>query len=930
MKKKNVLILSLVALSLIGCDQNSNTNSNENKTSDKVVDSSTKKDTTNSSKKDDTTKKDSTSKDTTSKDGDDDDDSLWPSEIKKVMKKYFDMVLPYVEISSRPSNLKNKYTYSSNTLTIMGDVVSGDISDKLNSGKDTYTSAGFDASVENNKMTATNKAGDITVIFYSDDGILTFKAVYTETFNPEVRDSWDDDLISELNSKYHNHASDIPYVYLGAKNVTYNLGSESGSIIGNIWDDSIIDLAKTAFEERNKTITNDANKWNTEIKTTNKLSTLIANITLEDGCKIKIYVERNRTSMTKINPRMRIIYNEPFTIPTGDDAKWTDDIKLVFENNFDKHYVPYFYCGSLNPTINDSTTTSITITANENSWDSRVIALAEAAFADENSTITNEENKWKVTKSGSTANKNYKLVAKRTYDDNCSIEVTVENWGYDINKPEIHMNYTPGYKAPTGEYAKWSETVTDAFLDHLNNNTIPYVYLNTTSEDVKWNDQSSKLTITGGTYNVNVLSYADTAFKADSSWTGSIQTLTERDDEGTYSWTGYRAEKILNSSTGEKLTVIVTGSELHTNDNSISGNCKMDIIYSKPYSIPTGDDASWSDDISTFIYNHLGGHTIPFVYLNYKTLQTDYDDNYIKLTGGLWNSIILNQQLDDWNTTVSDDKLTGNKTFDDNCTLNLTVYENDQGLAELRVDFIEGFDTTLDSWSKNIETQMKSCLNNNVLDFINLGTPVPEVETNVSNHNFTLTTHIWNDSIINSAKSFATEENGWTLLENVSASYANRIDAFKFNSDGSILYFNLYKTRSGTTLNIYYYESEDLTSYTKDSWTDSETAYLNSLSNNHADDIPYLYMGEGEYSQKSGTSSYLEGSSSSLVSMFKYVSKLKQSGYTITSFNAFSYCCNIEATKTESDGTTITIETYTPNSTKLTQLFVSCTTNSNI
>ena len=960
MKKRNIVLLSLISLSLVGCGETSNTvtnsvNQNSVVSTKNNTDSSTKKDTAD--KGNTGVKSDTTNPDTTS-----DTDSIysktkWTKDLVDMMLKYLDnTLLPYVDLKPTSSKFL-KYSWSSETftLTIMSNCTKL-TDDMLNTAKNTYEENNWKAEIktittesqndddetittESKNMVATNQEEDITVTFGLVDDILTLTAVYDEAFDASSADAWDEtDMIPGMNTKLGNHAADIPYVYLGTVNPTWAIDEDGYfAIIGGKWNDKVYSLAKKAFKAENQKLSGTGHTWsyNTDYG-------FEASINLADGCSIKITIEKYSVNANIDLARMIISYKPVFVNQTS--GSWTGDMALSIQDNFDGHEIPWFYCGSENITKDLNSTTKCTFYADVNTWNDKIFDNVENAIDDANNKISDASLQWSYNRTTDTVNYGGEVViCQRDCGDGCNLKFTVCNNGVDYggDKAKITVTFSPRYSIPTG--FAWSSDVTTMMNTYLGTSDIPYVYLgkkntvkngnDTTYTDgatATWNAKTTTLTIEGGSYYSSVINGANSAFTSDKGWTGSITTGTETNSGVTYSY--YQAEKVLDSTTNTKLIVTVDGQYHGSNydTNYTNGNCIMKIKLSAPYTAPTGDKANWNnyndpdnsnEKINDLMEKYLDGHTIPFIYLNSSEVTSTFskEDRTFYIYGGEWDNNILTDAnsvftSNGWaDVTLNTSSVNATYTESDNCKLTVNVYKNTDGFAEISI-LIDFAFKTVTEWSTKAQDAFTNTLKHQ-LPLLQLGSNNPDVLEYDNFKTLRLQTYTWSDTLISDAQA-ALNNDGWTTMIDTEKGWTDPstntkyyyLDAYKEFDDGYI-YLHINRNSYGCYLEATF--SAKPASKTKNSWTSNELTYINSLTKNNADLVPYLYMGEGDTSGEYETSSYysgLVGTDLDVCSIIEYADKLKNLGYEILSlYVSVDSADYLHAKHTDNDGNIIDI-----------------------
>ena len=916
MKKTKILLLPLIALSIVGCSKTSNSNSTSSSKSEAPISqNSTKPTSTNQTTdaKDTGTTTDSTGgntgtgslttdtttpSDSVSVDENTYENTRWPKNVKDTMNENLNgTILPFADLGkSNPT-----CTFTSNTLEILGANV--DMTEtRLNEAQDNYEKAGYTVTINGTTMTATNTEKGLTVTYFKDSdpdfGVLTLTCVYKEPFDiNNATGVWDSDLVTDLNSYIGNHADYIPYVYLGKTHPTYTWAKSTNTytITGGNWDDSIIANAETAFETANSSIQNSEDQWDFDEGTNSYGKTLTCTITCMDKCKLVVSIATPSTTLATRTAKMTIKYTEAFDPDAVTNKAWPTEMQNDADTYMDGHLIPYFYIGKANPSYSYvSSTRTMTLTGGV--WNDQVLSLAKIAFKNENATISNTKYQWTLSSSGES------LTAEISYMDGCGLTVILSKSSSNI---KLTVKYTQGYVAPDG-YDEWASDIKTLFSTNLGSeDAVPYVYLNTalaknSVNTATWTATTSTLLITGGTWYDAVLNGAYGVF-TKKGWTASIEPRSG------YQVDSMIASKVIDATTGKKIVVtIYNSSDSTTSTTHVStGLCRMQVVYYN-YEVPTGEDAKWTSDEEAHIKKYLSNHTIPYIYLNTKniTMTKAGSNGYFAFTGGLWNDLVLtNAQtaLSSWTDVKSDADnctLTANYIETDGCELTLSITKNSTNRIYLKVSIAEKYSAGQEStWNGDIQTKMKSCLNDNVIPFIDFGTTSFNITGSDSTHYVTLKTACWDDVIINNAKTaLTTATSPWTIA---SEDTTNKVlYAYVINSDNSSLFLKVFKSSmTGSdgdsvdiaTLTVYYYTYTNSSLTAKTVWDDDDTTFLNKVTKNHADKIPFINLGGTSDNDKytlteaSGSSNaYIKGTEYDYADMLKSMETLKAAGYTIS------------------------------------------------
>lgn len=925
MKKKNLLLLSLVALSITACGKNPTSNSTTNGNSTSVVQSdktsaSTKKSDTSTKKTDTTTTTTTTSDTETGPKSDDYESSKWPTSVKDDMLQYLDnTLLPFIDLGI--TNVKSSWLSDTTTLQIVGKASTTAItSAEIDAAKKTYEKYGWDVTTDTTSMTATNSAKTITVKYYNNELANVLEAKYDEPFDEsKAASSWPSTIVENMNINLNNHGGDIPYVYLGSVNPTYSWDDAhvTFKITGGKWDDKIPTLAKTAFEAANASIQNADYKWVIEEIDENIYGkTFNASIKFSDGTKLAVSIEAPDFENGK-KAYMNIVYTKPFG---GTSTEWPSDITDWEDEYTHNHTIPFFYCGTESDDINVTSTNSNTLRfyGEENSWDDRVIDNFKNAINTENTKISTDAEKWVITSKTSDSDESVTVwIATRTFSDGCSLSIQVQK-DSSSNRADVLVTYEQGY-IPTA--TDWNDDVKESFLDYLDGNTIPYIYL---GQDVDWDwadwNNLNTLTIYGGNYFKALIEGSNKVLSATSGWTSSVvtKTGTSKYDGSTYTYDVVEAEHIIDATTGKKVNVTVKAEYYNYNTGEAYGRSIVEIVYYKPYIVPTdpselqwnyveGDEYCTANQITSF----LGGHTLPFVYLNASDVEviTDSSENTIYLTGGLWDDKVLAHALTQISgstqtTEENDDGETqsivkATLTETDGCTIDITIH-NVYDQIEYKAVLNEKYNSdSTGSWDSETAAKMSDGLNGKTLPFINLGATHPTVST--GSNFFKIETNVWNDEILTNAVSTINGVDGWVCIKNDFAE--NEVDAFKTFEDGSRVYFKINSLGNGAQLIAYYYAKKE-TTQTKNAWSDNDKKRILAITGTtEIPNIPFLYMGESDYSSTIVASKqFLYGTDYYINGMFEYYQKLVDAGYQKIGFNGSSITFNLTAEYTDANG----------------------------
>ncbi len=892
MKTKNLLLLSLVSLALVGCDGTSGSNSASksaaasdapisNKTSTKTSTAPASTEKKDSAVSDNSANKDSETSSSTTTGGDVLSPStsesasesstsvdiysttLWPASVVDEMLLHLgNRIVPYVDLGKSASKLTAEWDSDTDTLTVMGGVITGGLTTtKLDDAKTTYETAGWTVTIKDSAFTAINADGDLTVKYYTEDDLCYFTAKYAETFDPTKASSWPTDLMSDMNTNMNNHGADIPFVYLGTVAPTGVYDQGKYTITGGAWDDQVTSLADTAFQAANASISDDANKWTITTGTNSYGTTFKANATLADGTVLKISIEapyKSSYSTTKRYAKMEITYKEPFNPPST--GSWGSDIQDVFTTNFDGHTLPWFYTGCT-PYLYNSTPTTATIYGTTESWDDQIYTLCQTAIDNENATITDEAYKWTVT-STTLSSGIVKYTYSRTYDDGCSLSFTIENFSTSQNKVEMHVTYSPKFVVPsTGD---WEQEIKDMFTNDFGGHIIPWFYTGGTNSIYTHTSGSANATICGenNTWREQIINLAKTAFETENATITNDDNKWSLSIDSTYAY-GNELDAVRTYEDGCKLTVAVR------NFSSYYSKAEIKISYTPAFVIPTTGD--WTTEVKQ-VFTDFDGHSIPWFYIGGNpTLKYYYTGDtyaYIDAPENSWddqiftlaqtavdaeNATITNDD-EKWKTSLESGKLTCIRTFADDCTIKFTVtnYSTYYNYARVSIFYQKKLATpTTTAWDSTITDFFTTKCDNHAMPWFNTGcTPTVYSSTDTTMTIYG-TSGTWNDKILDLAKAACEAENAtitddeykW-VATTTSISAGTKLTETRTYEDGCTLKFtveNFGTSSNKAEIHVTYTPSIVYPTGDDAKWSDTVTTALTTFLG-ASETLPWIYL----------------------------------------------------------------------------------------
>lgn len=722
------------------------------------------------------------------------------------------------------------------------------------------------------ELTADNATAGVHLKLGKDNAdYIVLTATYDEPYDLTTATDWDADIKSDLTNDF---GEVVPFVYLGTKYPSYETSSyasdPTAEISGGKWNAQVLTDATTTLTAAGYTVTaTDA-------------TTLTATGKASNGKDIfTLTIKKSGYSVEKI--KMEVVLQEGWD-PDNAPTEWDDDTKDILADDLGGHDLPYVYLGK-KQTMGSWSSYSNSLSITGGLWNDQVLTLATTAFAGWNpvSSLTDK-----------------KFTAEKTFDNGDKISVVINTNYY--NKILLTAKFEEGYHVPTD--AAWAADTITAFNTYLDGHAdqIKYVYLNSTAETTDWSNSTSILTVTGGTFNSQMLVAAKTAYEA----------VTDKD--GNKVWTevastsSYYDAVCFHGTMADGCTMDITFTTNYAND------ALMKIKFQKFYK---NEGTEYDAATKAEMEKRLCGHDLPYFYLgvDQPTLDWGYNTQTLSIDGAAFQPAMLTAakeayDKEKWTTEIvtttsystTTTSLTAEKEFDD-CYLSVEIKEGYSGQIRVSVTKEENYDATKGSdWTDDTKKIMTANLGV-VVPYTYLGTDCESYYSYASNNELDIYGNCWNYAVLTNAKTVY-EANGYTCDLNGSVLTMYKKDT---TINGYVL-VKLYKSTNGFPLMEIYKDLKSTTIPSGGAYaTDVSTSIL-SYTKNH--EIPYIYLGAGTY-KTSLYSSRLEVTAaewSSDIALDAYA-KLKADKWTC-SLDAYHGLLRVSASKKFDDGAKISLKAY--------------------
>ena len=766
----------------------------------------------------------------------------------------------------------------------------------------------------------------ITIVIDSDSYDRTRMVVtMKEKFNPTKYSDWSQDVHDAMNDNLHGHI--LPYFSMGTNDPSFYWSSYNNELdlTGNDFDEAGITNLKTILENDHPTAENAAKgetEWTITLSSYNgysySSSMLTASKTYADGCDISFFLRTNYNN--KFYSEITI---DPIIDPGTNYTEYSQNTKDKITQYLHGHDIPYVYLnlekGYSTSEYSSYSLDSHTLSVYGGLWSDKELPYAKGVFNTANwSNVTVDKTNKKVT-------------ASKTFngdgEDGCTIYATVrpEDTTYS---PYCYLDLKLEEKWDPTLATSWATATTDIFEKKLNSTVkLPFVYLGTKKEDAAFNSTTHIATITGNTWNDDIVTNFATAYNTNGvansdGWTwANLDSLTAEDGTVTYQAQGVHTD-------GGKVLVTLTKSDY--------GSPVMTVTYFEKYDPTSLTD--WPDNVKTQFSTTFGANvTVPFVYLGSKNVlvvSSSSSSNQVILEGGAFND----QVLTDAKTSLA---AAGYTTFD---TANsdyraLTAYKGDgtteafrmylyrngtyeTSYTRLEIDYSPVLDSTnavnlstLTAWDSTTLSKMSTGFSGHVVKYL----PVPALPVSFSTSYSSYNLNMWNYRLSSSsgdlfsfnyllkAKSAIETSGEGTAELSLSRDSSDftkpvlkaTVKAYKLNDDGSFgeedgtVNFVYYGTSSNSGYDFYmtYYPKFEAPTGDDAAWSTPTQKAMKTYFDGNL--VPYVYLGTktptfSTFNYATGTLSCVGGGWDDSIYTAATTAFATTDGWT-TSYNTYSY-----------------------------------------
>lgn len=455
----------------------------------------------------------------------DPNERMWSTDIQDQMKAYLGgTVLPWFYVNLAKDDVGYYYYSYSKELDIKGgdwdDKVVTEFTNALNADSaDTANNNGRNWTITTDDTTSSNYTYYIAEtddsssshfklkLYKNYSNKILLEIYFTEGFIvPDAASSvWpqgvQDDMTANLGSLF-------PYVYLGASNPTsyWSSYSKTLTVTGGLWNDQVIDLAKTAFSNAG---------WDEVNETTNSYGKCVVaeKHNAADNGFDRVTVGKSSSS-SSANATYIAAHYDAVTIPEG--GSWDSTVEADMKKYLGNKVFPYLYMNSSSCSTYYSTYSNyLSVTGGE--WHLQFADAAVTALEALNNADTDTTNDWVITVTDNGSNGN-KVTATKVDTDGSKLKLEY----YGNSSTYMYCYYWAPFVAPTDPAEQqWNSTITAGFTSNLGGHAIPWFYMGAAKDDVTAyvSSYDTYLNITGGTWDDSIFTLARTALDNDGGWT---------------------------------------------------------------------------------------------------------------------------------------------------------------------------------------------------------------------------------------------------------------------------------------------------------------------------------------------------------------------------------------------------------------------------
>lgn len=723
--------------------------------------------------------------------------TTWNDETASLIKELFGrFIVPFVYLGT--VNYESTITEAGN-LVVTGGTWNDQVVNQFESAFSNWTVTRDETgeNLTNRYATFEDKGNKLNASLVQNHNKAELTVSLTEAFDATNQDSWSKEVTAAMERSLNKNV--LPYVYLGAVYPTIDkatTGERNITLVGKIWDDSILTNASAAFE---------ADGW--AVTKGEKSVTFTKNIAQKED--FEVVIEQNADGAPVLRASRTEAYFEealtayPDNIKDGFLAKYGEDISVI----------PFLYLGTEFPTFNDEIVAEhekdvnkLVITGGK--YDARILENFKAKFTKEAGWITEFDN---IDDSDDYENNGEVLAVALKNDGEHTYKIglfTLGEEGEETAYLEINRYDNVGSKSTT-----WSnETLTNLRNVLGSGVTIPYFDTGTDSMEIIF-DEYGHLEI-GFQTDVTKMGY--------NLWS-VINALTNDGWEVTLSRNGtyYVDEVLINSVVGTKefngkkvqVSVWINSSSYYR--FYMFGSISLLETYDA-----TKETGTWSNSIKNTVKDRYK-IDLPYIYLGADSpyLFEDTEEGTLKIIGNAYSDELLANAREKLEAST-DPKFLINESESYGSTLVATTTNSDGNIVTIiigtddNIPYIEFqlteiFKWTGTAWDENTQKTLNDTLPSDVkVPYLYLGTTTPTatVEELANGTKISLVGGARDDSVVTLSEDVLRKDGTFTVHSvNLEGTWSNPagVTAFKLLENKSAVRLQLTEDSDQIVLNIY-------------------------------------------------------------------------------------------------------------------------------
>ena len=726
--------------------------------------------------------------------------TTWNDETSVLIKEHFGrFIVPFVYLGT--VNYESTIT-ETGSLVVTGGTWNDQVVNQFESAFSNWTVTRDETgeNLTNRYATFENNGNTLNASLVQNHNKAELTVSLTEAFDSTNQDSWSKEVVTAMERSLNKNV--LPYVYLGTVYPTIDTattGERTLTLVGKLWDDSILTNASAAFE---------ADGWNI----TNGESTITFTKNIAQKEDYEVVIEKNADGAPVLRAsRTEAYFEEALTA-------YPDNIKQGFLDKYgeDISIIPFLYLGTEFPTFNEDLAAEHEQDVNKliitgGRYDERILENYKAKFTKEAGWITEVDNIGENSTDYDGYGKVLAVSIKNFGEHTYKIGLFTLGEGDDETAYlEINRYVNDGVGAK-----EWSaETLANIEMVLGSGITIPHFETGRDTVEMVFNEDGHlEFDFNSDVNNIGyfVWDAIDKFTKAE--WNVTIG----------HNRTYYVDEALINSIVVTKefngKTVEIN---LSVNSNSYDRFLMFGSINLHEEYDPAKEEGTWSETIANAISSKYK-ITLPYIYLgsDHPYLYEDTEDGYLKIIGNTNSSEIYanakalfegtkgtaQEFLVDNSQTSSNSVVASTTNSDGNL---VTVYvDSYDDIPYIALELTEVFNWQGTEWDTDTKATLDESLPSGVtIPYLYLGTTTPTatVEELANGTKISIVGGTWDDAVVGLAEKHIKDDGTFTVFSsNLVGTWSNPVGvtAYKLLDNNSAVRLQLTEESDQIVLNLF-------------------------------------------------------------------------------------------------------------------------------